>query len=252
MFEGFRIMFWGIFFVTFHINLGPIAILPIFVGYMMVSRGIEHLQAEYDSVHFQKARINSMLLTILGVFSFLLLWLQPKPSILMNYYPLLFSVLELSLVYRILEGTIENLKEHGEQEQADGYRSEQRTYTIFMTIYIIGMCIAITFAEATLSFAMIIIGLFLRLWLMAMLGRLKRSSPEKVDSISNEGPSEDNHPEEQYAEDDKTDDDYTGNNNLESLNLEVNNKGDRGKNSKRDDISTVIDMEIDHRGLPYE
>ncbi|MBP1756614.1 MAG: hypothetical protein H6Q59_3012, partial [Firmicutes bacterium] len=32
----------------------------------------------------------------------------------------------------------------------------------------------------------------------------------------------------------------------------VNSKGDSGKNSKGNDISTVIDMEIDHRGLPYE
>ncbi len=186
MFEGFRIIFWGIFFITFHINLGPIAILPAFVSYMIVSRGIDHLQKEFASPYYHKARITSMLLTILGVFSFLLIWTPQQQSIPMSYYPLLFSVLELFLVYYILEGSIEKLIAMDSKDLADDYRSEQRTYTVFMTIYIIGMCIAITIAEDTFAFVMILIGIFLRLWLMVMLGRLKRiwQEPSGVSTAS--------------------------------------------------------------------
>ncbi len=179
MFDGFRIIFWGIFFVTFHINLGPIAILPAFVGYMMVSRGIDHLQAEFASGHFEKARRTSFCLTILGVFSFLLIWSPVQNSILLSYYPLLFSVLELLLVFYILEGSIERFIISDRKDRAGDYRSEQRTYSVFMTMYIIGMCIAITINEGTFSFVMLILGLFLRLWLMVMLGRLKRVSQEE-------------------------------------------------------------------------
>lgn len=174
MFEGFRILFWGVFLITFHINLGPIAILPVFVGYMIVSRGIDHLQSVFTSPYYQRARIVSMLLTIFGVISFLLIW-APKQPTFMSYYPLLFSVLELLLVYYILEGTIEKFVADGEKELARDYRSEQRTYTVLMTIFIIGLCIAITFAVGILSFVMVLLGLFLRLWLMVMLGRLKRT-----------------------------------------------------------------------------
>ncbi len=174
MFEGFRILFWGIFLITFHINLGPIAILPVFVGYMIVSKGIDHLQSGFTSPYYQRARIVSMLLTIFGVISFLLIW-APKQPTFMSYYPLIFSVLELCLVYYILEGTIEKFVADGEKELAGDYRSEQRTYTVLMTIYVIGMCIAITFAVGILSFIMVLLGLFLRLWLMVMLGRLKRT-----------------------------------------------------------------------------
>lgn len=179
MFDGYRIIFWGIFFITFHINLGPIAILPAFVGYMTVSRGINHLQEGFTSPYFQKARNTSMLLTILGVISFMLIWAPQQPSIAMSYYPLLFSILELFLVYFILEGSIEHLIVMGCRDQAQDYRNEQKTYTVFMTIYIIGMCIAITLVETSFAFAMILIGVFLRLWLMMMLGRLKRAQLEK-------------------------------------------------------------------------
>ena len=184
MFEGFRILFWGIFFITFHINLGPIPILPVFVGYIVASKGIGHLQQEFDSPYFQKACNISLLLTILGVISFILTW-APGQSIFLSYYPLLFSILELFLVYDILEGTIEKFLSDGEEVLASDYRSEQRTYTIFMTIFVIGMCIGITFSVATLSFAMVLVGLFLRLWLMAMLGRLKRTRQETVEDLQN-------------------------------------------------------------------
>jgi hypothetical protein len=202
MFDGYRIIFWGIFFITFHFNLGPIAILPLFVGYMTVSRGIDHLQEEFASPFFQKARNTSMLLTILGFISFVLIWVQPPQSIVMSYYPLLFSVLELFLVYYILEGSIENFIAKGSSDLAQDYRNEQRTYTVFMTIYIIGMCIAITLIETSFSFAMILTGIFLRLWLMVMMGRLKReqSDPSGVTTASGP-PEEDNIFDEDSAED---------------------------------------------------
>lgn len=193
MFVGYRIIFWGIFFITFHINLGPIAILPAFIGYMTVSRGIDHLQKEFASPYFHKARNTSMLLTILGLVSFVLTWAPQQQSIAMSYYPLLFSVLELFLVYFILEGSIENIISIGSRDLARDYRNEQRTYIIFMTIYIIGMCIAITLVEAGFAFVMILIGLFLRLWLMVMLGRLKREQPDPSGiTTTSDSPEEDN------------------------------------------------------------
>ena len=179
MINGYRVIFWGIFFITFHINLGPIAILPAFVGYMIVSRGINHLLEEFASPYFRKARNTSTLLTILGVISFVLIWAPQQPSIAMSYSPLIFSVLELFLVYFILEGSIEHFIVMGCRDRAKDYRNEQRTYTVIMTIYIIGMCIAITLVETSFALAMILIGVFLRLWLMVMLGRLKRVQLEK-------------------------------------------------------------------------
>jgi hypothetical protein len=206
MHSGFRIIFWGIFFVTIHINLGPIAILPAFVGYMIVSRGIEHLQEGFDTPYFRKARIASMLLTMLGVISFLLIW-APQQSIIMSYYPLLFSVLEFFLVYYILEGSIEKFELVDSKELASDYRSEQRTYLVFMTIYIIGMCIAITIGEATFAFIMIIIGLFLRLWLLMMMGRLKRTQQEPEGATNNHNSMDQDGMDDDGMDDDNIDDD---------------------------------------------
>lgn len=176
MSEGYRVMFWGIFFITFHINLGPISILPAFIGYLIVSRGIDRLQGEFASPFFRKARLVSNGLTILGVISFLLVWFPQSESIMMSYYPLSFSILELFLVYYVLEGSMERMLACGDGRQVDSYRSEQRSYLIFMTIYIVGMCLAITIAEEISTTLMILLGLFLRFWFLAMLGRLKRSA----------------------------------------------------------------------------
>lgn len=175
MAAGFRTIFWGIFFITFHINFGPVAILPVFVGYIIVFRGIDLLQEGFASPNFQKARYMSLLLTLLGFISFLLIWRPQSGSIAMTYYPLLFSVFELFLIYFILEGSIESFISSGRGKQAEDYRSEQKAYIIFMMIYIIGMCLAITFVAESFTFAMLVTGMILRLWLLLMLGRLKRT-----------------------------------------------------------------------------
>lgn len=177
MFDGYRIIFWGIFFVTFHINLGSIPILPTFVGYIMVSRGIGHLIEETNSKHFEKARGVAFWLTLLGVVSFLFLW-TPYQSGLFSYFSVVFSVLELSLVSYILEGGIEYLHGKGRSNLVNDYRAEQKSYTILQTIFIISSVVAITIADATISFVVILFGLFLRIWFMAMLGRLKRNQEE--------------------------------------------------------------------------
>ncbi len=174
MFDGYRIIFWGIFFVTFHINLGWVPILPAFVGYMMVSRGLNHLIEEKASSHFEQARKISYWLTLLGVVSFLLLLVQYE-SILLSYFPIAFSVLELLLVSCILEGSIECFQEEGSSSLADDYRAEQKGYTILQTIFILGSAAAITLASTGISFVVILFGIFLRIWFMAILGRLKRT-----------------------------------------------------------------------------
>jgi hypothetical protein len=160
---------------------------------MTVSRGIDHLLKEFESPYFQKARNTSMLLTILSLISFVLIWVPQQQSIAMSYYPLLFSILELFLVCFILEGSIENFISMGSRDLARDYRNEQRAYIVFMTIYIIGMCIAITLVDTSFAFIMILIGLFLRLWLMVMLGRLKREQPDPSGiTTASASPEEDN------------------------------------------------------------
>jgi hypothetical protein len=177
MFDGYRIIFWGIFFVTFHINLGRIPMLPIFVGYLMVSRGIGHLIEETNSKHFEKARGAAFWLTLLGVVSFLFLW-TPYQSGLFSYFSVVFSVLELFLISNLLEGSIEYLHGKGCSNLVNDYRAEQKSYTILQTIFILSSVVVITIADATISFVVILFGLFLRIWFMAMLGRLKRIEEE--------------------------------------------------------------------------
>ena len=54
MYEGLSKILWGIFIATFNINLGPIKILPAFVGFMVIASGINTIYNEHHIDEFKK------------------------------------------------------------------------------------------------------------------------------------------------------------------------------------------------------
>lgn len=47
MTTGYNKIFWGFIFLTFHINLGSIKLLPDFISYTVIYFGIQELKEEY-------------------------------------------------------------------------------------------------------------------------------------------------------------------------------------------------------------
>lgn len=46
--NGYKKIFWGFVFATFHINLGAIQIVPTFIGYIIIYLGIEKIAKDYN------------------------------------------------------------------------------------------------------------------------------------------------------------------------------------------------------------
>jgi len=53
--DGYKIIFWGIFISTFHINFGIVQILPVFIGFLIIRLGIKSIVEEYDCTSLHNA-----------------------------------------------------------------------------------------------------------------------------------------------------------------------------------------------------
>lgn len=58
-------LFWAMILITFDINLGPINILPNFIGYMLIYLALNELQHQHKI--YEKGKIPSIILTILTI-----------------------------------------------------------------------------------------------------------------------------------------------------------------------------------------
>lgn len=181
--EGYNKIFWGIFIATFNIKLGPITILPGFVGWMIVLGGVNILSQEYNLDSFEAAKKYLKILvglTLIGEVLTLFVGESLNNSLLFLYYPILVVTIELLMTYKILEGSIAYLRQNNLDNIALEYEINLRTYTIFYIIATIVFAIAITFNIEYLLIILAISIIILRISLMMMVSRLKKMDYEIV------------------------------------------------------------------------
>ncbi len=101
MFSGYRLIFWGIFFISFHINLGNLQLLPNFIGWAMIAGGVGRLRNRQPSESFHKASILAFIAVIYSVITFLT---DFAGSQALNFNPnLLFMMMFISIVELLAE-----------------------------------------------------------------------------------------------------------------------------------------------------
>ena len=176
--KGYHKIFWGLIILSFYINLGPIKILPAFVGWLTILGGINILVQEYHSESFEiSAKYSKVLvgLSIIGGLISLFAASYLNNSIVFSYFPIVIVILELLMVNKILEGSIERLKEDELEVNALELEGSQRTYTILFTISTIGIIVAITFNIGYLLTIVAIFSLLIRFFAMGMINNLKKT-----------------------------------------------------------------------------
>lgn len=187
MYRGYQIIFWGIFFISFHINLGSLKIIPAFAAWLIVSAGIKKLNEAHESVYFTKAVFFADMAVILSIISGVLslIWSGVNSSIIMTLvWPIAFGVVELLTEYTILTGSIDCLLISERMDVAVEYIKNAQSYSIHFIIFIIIECISLTFLINGFLVVTVIYGIILRIAYMIMMGNLKRNFGE--DEISNE------------------------------------------------------------------
>lgn len=177
MSEGYRKIFWGIFIATFNIKIGIVKILPAFVGFIIISSGINILIEETNIESFKKAKRYSnytgLLLFLGGVIS--LSGVNLEANILIQLLPIIYLTLELLLFYKVFEGSIEKLSYDNNPTLAMlvyEFENKQRFYTISSIIINLFLMFSITFNWVSQTFAAILL-IILRIFLMTSMSRLK-------------------------------------------------------------------------------
>jgi hypothetical protein len=186
MFGGFRLIFLGLFFATFHITMGPLQILPAFVGWINVVYGLSKLRSEFEHETFQKATLYATFLIIHSIISFVIGFIYGSsvdnsiPIILWN---VVFGLFELLLDFKILEGAITFFNLTSRHELAEEFTHHLKIYICIFIPNIILIGIGATLMNQVLISISVILALVLRVIFMAMVNRLKKESSNMTSRI---------------------------------------------------------------------
>lgn len=181
MYSGYRTIFWGYFFATFHINLGMLQILPAFVGWIMISAGIAKIANEMKTVRISRATTYASLLVVLSIVSGAFHLINPNMTNNYTYNlvaTILFAVIELMTEITVMEESIDYLYRNDQKDKAESLNRSLRKYSDSLIVNTILMCIALTLLASTFLFLLGIIGVLLRIWYMRMISNLKNLYPE--------------------------------------------------------------------------
>ena len=182
MFKGYRTIFWGIFFSVFHVNLGMIQILPVFVAWLIVAHGINLLYEADPTTSFKKAYDFSLFTAVISIIGPISTWVGSDYAIL-EYVSIVYSIFELFVIYYLLDGSIRHIKSKEEFNTETDYEGTLRIYMIFFIVNTILACIAITIASLGMLMIVAIVGMIMILWLMQMIHSLKKLQLEEVPNV---------------------------------------------------------------------
>lgn len=183
MYQGYRRIFWGIFFTTFHITIGNLQILPSFIGYLVIHSGIKCVIEEFECDNLRKASNITVLATVVAIISGLL-DLGLIESFQTSEFSLVWlatvSVLELLYVYYLLSGSVELLEQYKLTEMAESYTSKIKIFIVLYSIFAIAGIVGITFDyDVSLTFFAIAI-VIIKIWLMMMISALKNAGQQEI------------------------------------------------------------------------
>lgn len=176
MYRGYQLLFWGIFSLSFHLNLGNIRILPAFLAWVIVLNGISRLNESYPTKYYDKAKLLAQIAILITLIYDMVSYAQadllsgPSFSLL---WPVVCYILELLVEYYILSSSVECLEKNNYIELRNDYVKKIRYYSLAFIINIIVGCVALTLVISGLSFLSIIFGLILRIIFMGMMSNLK-------------------------------------------------------------------------------
>lgn len=182
MYDGYSRIFWGIFITTFHINLGPIKILPGFVGFLIIASGLEDLYGESKLESFKRvksfAQITASLSLIGGVYYF---FTQDNIEFFFinTIWTIVFALIQFTLYFKIIETSIEYFDIEEYKELKTLYTLKLRKYTVFMILNIIFISFSMIFNLEGYFATGAIIAVILNIYIMTMVYGMRDSFNEE-------------------------------------------------------------------------
>lgn len=146
MYNNFNKILWGIIFVIININIGPIDILPNFIGYGLMISGLSKIHNETQYKEFLLTKILAVIILIQSLVSIFYHYNSIGNISINNMISnTVFQVLQLLLVFYMYSGIIKLLKKYDDIDLVLIIRYARRNYTyitlltMFLTTFTINM-----------------------------------------------------------------------------------------------------------------
>lgn len=170
--KGYKKIFWGFIFMTFHINIGRVPIIPNFISYIIIYCGIKNIVENYNLRSFKIASNFCIGLAVLSFFS-LIIEVQPNGIIENNiFFKIIwmnvFGILEMIMVYMLLCGNMEILKEMRNCLHERYYKKIIK-YVILKSMSVVAKNINMIFMSKTLLGLTVILELGIRIWIILLI-----------------------------------------------------------------------------------
>lgn len=174
MIKGYKKVFFGMLFNTFHFNLGPIQLLPDFIAIIIICSGIKEILEVYDNNSLNISLKLFNIKMIIAVITFILPIIGIE-SIFGNNMILnitwfnIGNVLEVLSIVKLLQGTSEILKENFNTYLSDKYKNKTINYIYLYSILIVLANINFIFMSNMLAVIIGVYGLIVRLYVIGSI-----------------------------------------------------------------------------------
>jgi len=177
--DGYKKIFWGMFFATFHINLGPIEVLPNFVGLLIICSGIKEILKDYKYDSFEGAlkyiSLQVLISFITFIFPFIGLASLFENIVLSIIWFNIGSILEILGIVKLLEGSSEILAERlSFNDEAIEYRKKAEKYIFIYSIVVVLANINFIFMSNIIVAVIAIVAIIIKIWIMFSLKKLSK------------------------------------------------------------------------------
>ena len=171
--DGYRQIFLGLFFATFHISFGTLQILPTFVGWMMVAYGISMLQRESDSNYYKNSYLYAGITVGISFLNEIFSWIGLNQGLL-RYTLIVVAVFELLFIQYFIRESIAYLYHVGLKRMASNIEKKRSIYLIMYMIYIGMQLISLVILNYNLFLLSSLLRMLLILWIMLWIYQMQK------------------------------------------------------------------------------
>jgi len=175
--EGYKKIFWGILIATFRVHLGPITILPAFIGWIIVVIGLSQLNRNARGSGFSKAWSIAMILVALNLIvslSLLIDVIQIENFLPFSFYPLIGMGIELIFFHGVLRASVDHLDTMGLKEPTEKYIQKDRTFTIVMGITMVLLAFSLLINDDITGLIATVIAAVMRIYMLTIIYSLSK------------------------------------------------------------------------------
>jgi hypothetical protein len=183
--SGYKKILLGIFMVTFHINLGPIQIVPPVFGWLVVTFGVTELLEAFPNTPFRNGGYLAKAILFYTLITSVVEFFNPtffSSSSMLQFSPVIYGIIHLLFAYQILEGSILYVRSLKMEDLEKSFTTRTGTYIILYVVNMLVLSFSIAFHGSMFITMSAITGIILNIWFMMMMSELGRL--EVVPSVS--------------------------------------------------------------------